>query len=540
MFHYIPDNDGNKWRMVVGNINGSPLEGNKLQQSKYDVLKELVRISAPDILCVSEHKRRMNSINRRSRPATTMKNWMVNTISRYTWMRGEPDSKDELGGTGIITSGKASTHTIGSGDDDKNMGRWNWVTIQGKRGTKTTVISIYQPEEHFEVSNRQHAYMCTHYRHISHIPVTQIWEDDLINLINRFKGEGHNVIAAGDWNNDLNNPHSRINRLLGNAGLREVLVQRYGRGPNTHMRGRTTIDGVFATEGINITRGGYTTIDDSPSDHRWIWVDIEEKGIIGTKRDDYAPPLERRATSKIPSVRHAFESLCNEQINQHKLLPKILRVRAYGEEHKSLDIEHYRLYNEVEDRLQRAVKYADQKCRTIKRGHTPFSPKLKRLIGSIKLFRAMLQRVILIGKSHCPRSRYIRRLAKKINYSGSLSMSKDELIKKLHESCIAYNAFKPTAKEHRYRHLQDIADELAAQGNIKSEAHYKQLLQQERLKDKYSNISQAEKKKIRCGVNKVDIDTDDGVQTIMDHTEINREIIKANKAKRLQAGNTPL
>ena len=103
-----------------------------------------------------------------------------------------------------------------------------------------------------------------------------------------------NSYSAGDWNCDLNDRESKVNTMMNSfAGLREVMIDWYDKGPNTHMRGSTTIDGIYATEGISILRGGYTTIEDSPSNHRWIWVDIEEDGIVGTRRDDYIPPLER-------------------------------------------------------------------------------------------------------------------------------------------------------------------------------------------------------------------------------------------------------
>ena len=49
--------------------------------------------------------------------------------------------------------------------------------------------------------------------------------------------------------------------------MREVIIERYGEGPPTHNWGSTTIDGIFATEGINITQGGYGGFDLSPTDH---------------------------------------------------------------------------------------------------------------------------------------------------------------------------------------------------------------------------------------------------------------------------------
>ena len=93
--------------------------------------------------------------------------------------------------------------------------------------------------------------------------------------------------------------------------MRELVTEKYGPGPATYSLGSDTIDGIYATSGIAIRQGGYGGDDLAPSDHLYPWVDIEEADIVGTARDDRPPPILRKATSAIPSVKEVFNDILN-------------------------------------------------------------------------------------------------------------------------------------------------------------------------------------------------------------------------------------
>jgi hypothetical protein len=114
--------------------------------------------------------------------------------------------------------------------------------------------------------------------------------------------------VAGDFNDNLNDKNNAVNRFMSELGMREIMIEFNGSGPATHIRGSSKIDGVYATYGIQATYTGYTSFEQSPSDHRWLIVDIHEGNLIGTPRDDKKPPLMRKCTSKIPSVKDKFQS----------------------------------------------------------------------------------------------------------------------------------------------------------------------------------------------------------------------------------------
>ena len=214
----------------------------------------------------------------------------------------------------------------------------------------------------------------------------------------------------GDFNSDLNDTNGRVTRFFECNHMREIILEKYGQGPPTHAWGTKTIDGVFATEGISIRQGGYGGFDLSPTDHLYPWVDIEERKIVGNTRDDRPPPILKKATSKIPSVKNAFNQILNEEITTHKLHEKVQRIFNSAKKHHRLTHEEEAEYETLDDRLIRSVKCADNGCRKARMGTVPFSKKQKELLGKIYVLKIFWRRHKLKNSNHTGRPKW-----KKIN-----------------------------------------------------------------------------------------------------------------------------
>ena len=74
---------------------------------------------------------------------------------------------------------------------------------------------------------------------------------------------------------------------------------------------------------MNIVKGDYTSFEESPSDHLWMYVDIEKEEIVGESMKSRARPIERKATLKIPSIREKFSLQLNKQVAIHDILGKV-------------------------------------------------------------------------------------------------------------------------------------------------------------------------------------------------------------------------
>jgi len=533
--------DHGDWRILVGNINTFPREHGGEGKAKLDAFNHLATSSDSDIILLSEHNTNVKNTFIRDRPSQVMQNWWRNVQCRFEYIRSHSTLSYEQGGTAIITHSRSTAHTKEIGGDDRQLGRWNWITVQGKGNKKTTIVSIYRPRKGQQTANRQLARIRKNVD--GDIRETQphlLWIKDLEELIAIKRNAGSEIIVAGDFNDDLNNEYGTIRKMMERLNLREVLIELHGKGPNTHNRGTETIDGVFASEGIDIKQGGYSTFEESPSDHRWLWVDIIERHIVGTGRDDRSPPMLRKATSKIPSVRKAFNALLEEEVRKHKLGEKMDKVYNYAEKHEDLSTEMKELYETVEDRIRRAIKAADTNCRKIKKNTVPFSKQQRRLMGAIRVLRMIRLRKIMTGAAKRPKSRNIERMAKKYNFTDPLTYdTREEIEKRIKEAAEAYNTFRPKAHKARESYLYKIAEELAGEDGKEIDHHYKQLISRERTKHHWKRIKSCEGRSRGGGVEKVLVETDEGQQMRFEKTEIEDAIISANQKKLLQAKDTP-
>ena len=375
--------DDTDWRIVSININNFPTEKDGHDKAKLDLLRETIHASGADLIGISEMGRNENNLPFQKRPSNVTKSWVENGSSIASWNQRNHSSSVEPGGVLMLSKDRSTAHILKKGKDERNLGRWTWMTVKGKQNFITTIITTYRANNAQVTAQNQ----LGHIRRINCLTQPEeMWEEDLRLLIESKKNIGE-VIVLGDFNANLNDANSLVNKFFTTLRMREIIIEKYGGGPATFFRGSETIDGIFGTEGISIRQGGYGGTYLTPGDHLYPWVDIEQRYIIGEARDDRPPPILKKATSKIPSVRNEFNRLINEAIVEHKLHEKAELLVETARKHKVLTSQEAELYEKIEERLRRAVKYADNRCRKARVGKVPFSKKQKELLGKMYVLK---------------------------------------------------------------------------------------------------------------------------------------------------------
>jgi exonuclease III len=530
-----------KWRIAIGNINSFPNDLTGPNKYKLDTLRQLITRNNSDIIMMSEHNRNITNLNFQQRPSEIMKTWWPKTIVRSSFLVSSNTNSYEPGGTMIVTNSRSMAHTCQAGQDSHQLGRWNYITLRGRREKYTTIISVYRPNKSQETYMRQIAHSANRCQTRSESAPEELWFQDLQALIVDRKEQGHEIIVAGDFNDDLNDENSSTRKFMHQLGLTEILLAAYGKGPPTHIRGSTTIDGVFATKDVQLVKGKYISFEQSPSDHRWIVIDISEHSIIGAPRNDCTPPMLRKATTKIPSVKNKFHQLVETQVHQHRLLQKVSTLYEMAKSGKPWSNEQKQLYESIESRLQKIVKYADRNCRKVRRGPTPFSPKQKQLMGAILVLQQIKLRHELKGNKNRPRKRRNERLQRKYQYEGATIFTDlGNIQKALTQALTKYDEFKRSAHEQRWSYLESIARELDCQQGKGIRHHFKILQHQEQVKECFRRIKYSEGRQKGRKVDKIQANIDGELQVIYDRQPMETEIMRVNEIKLQQADNTPL
>ena len=121
------------------------------------------------------------------------------------------------------------------------------------------------------------------------------------------------------------------------------------------------------------------------------------KDLNGTSMDARVRPIERKATSKVPSVRDRFNSVLNDQLVDNNMHAKILTSTM----------------NCFNKRTQCLIKFLDKQCRKARIGQTSFSKEAQQMTSVQKL---MLCRIKLTERVGCPWKRWLQSLANQSNY----------------------------------------------------------------------------------------------------------------------------
>ena len=527
------------WRLMAINVNNFPNEQDGVGKSKIDLLRRAIGYSEADIIGMTEIGRNEDLLPPQGRPSQVTKAWVEKGLTISDWNRRRGTSRYEPGGVMLLTKDKATAHLVKKGKDERRLGRWTWVTIKGKFDKLTTIISAYRPINEQVTSQNQLGTLRK--IHPSKQP-EDFWEEDLSTLIEAKKVEGE-VIVMGDFNSDLNDTNGKVTRFFVSNSMREIILEKYGQGPPTHAWGTKTIDGIFATEGISIRQGGYGGFELSPTDHLFPWIDIEEEMIVGSSRDDRPPPILKKATSKIPSVKNAFNQILNEEVLTHKLHEKVQRIFNSAKRQHRLTQEEEAEYENLDDRLIRGVKCADSGCRKARMGTVPFSKKQKELLGKIYVLKTFWRRHKLKNSNHIGRPKWkkIKRMMKKYSYNGPTSFESLHQIKEeLKKAASQYHHFRPKAHEARDDYRSQLAYEISVETGRDQERVYKDILHRDKTKEHFRRIKAKEKRGAKSGVDRVDIETENGLRTLVNKTEIETAILAANKEKLLQARHTPL
>jgi hypothetical protein len=157
--------------------------------------------------------------------------------------------------------------------------------------------------------------------------------------------------------------------------------------PATYNRNnqRQPIDGLWATPGITILRGGYLAFGDGcPSDHRGLWFDIEYSVAFGHSPPNLAPPQPKHLKVKDPRVVKKYlksakniMSTTGYQSRYNEFKSKVQVAQD------SWDSRFEREYNYLQQENTQIRADSEQKIRRLTMGGVPWSAEIQLLRDKI-------------------------------------------------------------------------------------------------------------------------------------------------------------
>ena len=181
-----------------------------------------------------------------------------------------------------------------------------------------------------------------------------------------------------------------------------MVQERYGasNAPNTHKRGSQPIDGIFASESIEMLKGGYDGGQDSISDHRLIWADITLDSILGANRGEISQPKSKRLQLTNRRSTKRFNRLFRQQIRKHNLGPRARALKNEIGDAWTLTEAQAKEYNAIYEQRNRAFQYAEKRCMKFPANDFPFSMKLKQSMGKASICQGMKKKLMQGKRIH--------------------------------------------------------------------------------------------------------------------------------------------
>jgi len=123
--------------------------------------------------------------------------------------------------------------------------------------------------------------------------------------------------------------------------------------------------------GLTIEKGGYFVNDEvSPSDHRWLWVDVTYKTAFGHNMAPVHKKKPKRLHCKDPRLIDNFIHLYHQFAAPLKLFEEVRDFEQQAPFMSKQDIIHW--YEELDALRCEATALAERKCRKLRTGQVAF------------------------------------------------------------------------------------------------------------------------------------------------------------------------
>eukprot|EP00956_Cyclotella_meneghiniana_P004926 scaffold6070_cov41-Cyclotella_meneghiniana.AAC.5 len=397
-----------------------------------------------------------------------------------------------------------------SGREDSGLGRWVVMVFRGENGITTRIVCGYNPcynrKKQSKTSSYQQArrYYITKEKDLT-CPRKR-FRDDLINQLVQWREEGDRLIVCLDAiNEDIYS--KEIGRQLTAAdglGMNEVVGEYTGSKLGaTYFRGTKPIDGVWATNDLQVVGACVMPAGYGIGDHRLFVVDFRIDSMVGVTPPKIVRLAARRLNTKIPHVAEKYQAILEAKMVEHKLNSRLIDAERNG---RSME-EIRKTVNGVDKDSKQYMIHAESKCRKIKSGRIPFSPEASVWIRRRQVYESLLRR--LDGKIR-NRSNLRRSSAQRCGISNPLKLSRREIHQRIEiceEKC---KYFERHGHRYRRKHLRNRLAVARQNGNKTAEEKIMAIIQREKERSFWRRMNFAMSKRTGRSVTMVQRETSDG------------------------------
>ena len=493
-----------------------------------------------DVLGIQEHNLNLQSMTGRSKWDNRFRKWSrIHTNASWN-IHTKSKERHLFGGTAMFVGSDHAHKVVIHGGDDRGLGRWSWVVLQGQHGRRLRIISAYRPVT--DSSNRptsvfaqQEAVLLTH--HDERNPRAAVLEDLQRHII-RWQQEGDWIVLGMDANENITRGPAGFARR---CNLISVMESTHPDLPMVSTcsknRQEIAVDGIWCSPGLDIIQCGMTgfgEIQIGRTDHRMLWVDISKFSAFG-----YNPPAPayRQPNRLVVSNPKVVQKYNKEAVRLHDNEDSVTKLVGVVQHYNSTG--NKRDTTRRYDRLVRSDfkirQRAKRRCRKLCMGKVPFSDEMQPYQRQIAMWNLIRDR----RKGLRVDSRKIRRLMRQTGIHDAYTKNLQQAQRARRAIVKEYRQMKSKAEEMRTRFRKRVAAARAKKFKTTIQAQEKMIASAFRQKQAHQRIG-AVMKKQRTAISYVTDGHGDGLRHHYKKRAIEQALEKEGSARFTQAYGTDM
>jgi hypothetical protein len=241
------------------------------------------------------------------------------------------------GGTLTMVTDKYTGRVTSRGADTE-LGRWSYQHLLGKQGRTIVLVSVYNV-----CHQRQHGGSRTaHTQQVSLLrrqgrttSPRKAFIADFDTQVAEWIEAGHELIIAGDLNEELGSDLSGFAKICSNHHLVEIIQHIHGivGEPPTYARGQKRLDYIFVTPGLesSVQKCGILPYSDLiDSDHRCLYVDFNTTMLFGGDPAVLSPSPVRILHSRDAKGSNQYVEAVDKYMGDHNMDRRMLQMEEDG------------------------------------------------------------------------------------------------------------------------------------------------------------------------------------------------------------------
>lgn len=475
-------------RLIYENVNG--LKCSWTNNEKVEKARELHDELEIDIAAYNEHRLNMKHKDNTIGFSRLFNGGETDIRSVVAHNVHENVGKTQEGGTSMLMFGPLTEYLDMSegGKDESGLGRWVVMTLKGSDSVITRIVCGYNPcgndKPESSTVYQQHRRYFINKENLLRCPRVR-FQEDLIEVLTKWKEEGNRLVVCLDANENIY--RKSIGKALTNTeglGLKEVVGSFTGRqiGP-TYYRGRTPIDGIWATPDISIAGACIMPAGFGIGDHRMFVIDLHTDSLIGLQPQKIVRPKSRKLNSKIPGAALAYQERFEQLLLRHRIIERLGKAHEESKDNEEAETK----INAIDAESGQYMLSAERKCRKIKSGRIPFSPEAALWIRRSQVYRSILR----FHEGKIRNRGNLKRTARRCGIAQPLQLPIEEVRIRLQVCREQCEYFRNNGHRHRQRHLHERLKMARKDENEEAEKAILVIITKERSKARWKRLNYA-------------------------------------------------